>query len=158
MTEGVNIKACWNFGYGVVDLDRLYTNEIGETLKVYGVEAARTSIMKEISGVFSVYGIGVDTRHLTVLADYMVRPRILSSATDPAQTNQGTYTPFNRTGLSNNTSTFLKASFETTSAFVAEAALFGDFDDLGTPSARIVLGQAPRSGTGAFDVLAAVEA
>ena len=73
MTEGVNLKACWNFGYGVVDLDRLYTNEIGETLKVYGVEAARTSIMKEISNVFGVYGIGVDGRHLTILADYMVR-------------------------------------------------------------------------------------
>ena len=73
MTEGVNLKACWNFGYGIVDLDKLYTNEIGETLKVYGVEAARTSIMKEISNVFGVYGIGVDGRHLTILADYMVR-------------------------------------------------------------------------------------
>lgn len=48
------------------------------------------------------------------------------------QTCEGAYKPFNRTGLSNNSSPFLKASFETTANFVAEAALFGDFDDLGT--------------------------
>ena len=75
-----------------------------------------------------------------------------------SQTCEGAYKPFNRTGLSNNSSPFLKASFETTSAFVAEAALFGDFDDLGTPSANIVLGKVPKSGTGVFDVMAVVEA
>lgn len=52
----------------------------------------------------------------------------------PRQTSEGGYKPFNRTGLSNNSSPFLKASFETTANFVAEAALYGDFDDLGTVS------------------------
>lgn len=28
--------------------------------------------MKEISGVFGAYGIDVDPRHLTLIADYMV--------------------------------------------------------------------------------------
>ncbi|GAA6044684.1 hypothetical protein JCM8097_000001 [Rhodosporidiobolus ruineniae] len=45
-------------------------------------------------------------------------------ATGPPSTCEGGYKPFNRTGLSNNSSPFLKASFETTSGFVSEAALF----------------------------------
>ncbi|KAK4705314.1 DNA-directed RNA polymerase I subunit RPA1, partial [Phenoliferia sp. Uapishka_3] len=144
VTEGVNLRACWNFGNGIVDLNKIYTNDVGAILRTYGVEAARTSIIKEMSGVFGVYGIGVDYRHLTLIADYM--------------TCEGGYKPFNRTGLSNNTSPFLKASFETTAGFVAEAALYGDFDDLGSPSSNIVLGKIPKSGTGVFDLRAIVEA
>lgn len=81
VTEGVNLRACWNFGNGVVDLNKIYTNDVGAILRTYGVEAARTSIIKEMSGVFSVYGIGVDYRHLTIIADYMVRTFSPSFAT-----------------------------------------------------------------------------
>lgn len=73
VTEGVNLRAVWNVGHGIVDLNKIYTNDVGAILRTYGVEAARTSIIKEMSGVFSVYGIGVDYRHLTIIADYMVR-------------------------------------------------------------------------------------
>ncbi len=73
-------------------------------------------------------------------------------------TCEGAYKPFNRTGLSNNSSPFLKASFETTANFVAEAALFGDYDDLGAPSSKIVLGQVVSGGTGAFGIRSVVEA
>ncbi|KAK4047541.1 hypothetical protein OIV83_005328 [Microbotryomycetes sp. JL201] len=144
MTEGVNLPATWSFAEGIVDLDKITTNDIGAILRTYGVEAARTSIIREMSAVFSVYGIGVDYRHLTIIADYM--------------TSEGGYKPFNRTGLSNNSSPFLKASYETTANFVAEAALFGDFDDLGSPSANIVLGKTPVNGTGVFGVMAVAEA
>ncbi|GAA5886048.1 hypothetical protein JCM5296_007073 [Sporobolomyces johnsonii] len=144
MTEGVNLRALWNFGHEIVDLNRLSTNDVGAILRTYGVEAARTSIINEMSAVFSVYGIGVDYRHLTIIADYM--------------TSEGGYKPFNRTGLSNNSSPFLKASFETTANFVAEAALLGDFDNMVGPSARIVVGRTPESGTGAFAVRSVVEA
>ncbi|KAJ2390406.1 60S acidic ribosomal protein P1 [Coemansia sp. RSA 2559] len=44
-------------------------------------------------------------------------------------------------------------SFESTCTFLQEAAVYGDFDDLRNPSARIVMGQPVQSGTGAFDVL-----
>ncbi|KAK4047593.1 hypothetical protein OIO90_006134 [Microbotryomycetes sp. JL221] len=144
VTEGVNLQATWSFGHGIVDLDKITTNDVGAILRTYGVEAARTSIIREMSAVFSVYGIGVDYRHLTVIADYM--------------TSEGGYKPFNRTGLSNNSSPFLKASYETTANFVAEAALMGDFDDLGSPSANIVLGKTPINGTGVFGVMAVAEA
>lgn len=75
VTEGVNLRQLWQIGHGIVDLDRIGTNDIGAILRTYGVEAARSSIINEMSGVFSVYGIGVDYRHLTIIADYMVRCR-----------------------------------------------------------------------------------
>lgn len=73
VTEGVNLRQLWQIGHGLVDLNRLGTNDVGAILRTYGVEAARSSIINEMSAVFSVYGIGVDYRHLTVIADYMVR-------------------------------------------------------------------------------------
>ncbi|BGP30582.1 hypothetical protein JCM10296v2_002337 [Rhodotorula toruloides] len=144
VTEGVNLRQLWQIGYGIVDLNKLGTNDIGAILRTYGVEAARTAIINEMSAVFSVYGIGVDYRHLTIIADYM--------------TCEGGYKPFNRTGLGNNASPLTKASYETTSAFIAEAALHGDFDNMISPSSRIVVGRPPEAGTGAFTIRSIVEA
>lgn len=60
----------------------------------YGVEAARAAIMKEVRNVFGVYGIAVDLRHLGLIADYM--------------TFQGGYKAFNRIGITDQPSPFLK--------------------------------------------------
>ena len=78
--------------------------------------------------------------------------------TDDAQTFDGGYKPFNRKGISTSPSPLLKASYETTAAFLSDATLFGDFDDLRTPSGCIVLGRPNRTGTGAFDVVMATNA
>ena len=72
-TEGVNLKAAWVFGDGALDLNAIYSNDVAAMLRIYGVEAARATLIKEISAVFAVYGIGVDKRHLSLIADYMVR-------------------------------------------------------------------------------------
>lgn len=53
--------------------------------RCYGVEAARAAIAREIKTVFSVYGITVDPRHLSLIADYM--------------TFSGGYRPMNRYGM-----------------------------------------------------------
>ena len=108
-------------------------------LKHYGIEAARESIIKEIRDVFDVYGIEVDYRHLSVIADYM--------------THTGTYRPFNRIGMGDNNSPFLKASFETSTAFLTDAWINQDKDDNTTPSSSLVLGQIPKVGTGVFDLM-----
>lgn len=55
-----------------MDLDGITSNDIYAILCSYGVEMARTAILREIEGVFSVYKIAVDFRHLTLIADYMV--------------------------------------------------------------------------------------
>jgi DNA-directed RNA polymerase I subunit RPA1 len=104
-----------------------------------------------------VYGIAVDYRHLTIVADYMVSTVFQHEwiATDNCahpQTQEGAYKPFNRTGIATKSSPLLKASFETTAAFLSDATLHGDFDDLRSPSANIVIGAPSKSGTGVFDL------
>ncbi|KAH9077239.1 beta and beta-prime subunits of DNA dependent RNA-polymerase [Lactarius deliciosus] len=106
------------------------------------IEMARAAIVREISGVFGVYNIEVDIRHLELIADYM--------------TFEGDYKPFNRKGMSMHPSPLLKASFETTGAFLSDATLHGDFDDLQTPSSNLVVGRPGLSGTGVFDVVTRV--
>jgi DNA-directed RNA polymerase I subunit RPA1 len=65
----------------------------------------------------------------------------------------GGYKPFNRKGISTNSSPLLKASYETTGAFIADATMYGDFDDLRSPSGSIVLGRPTQTGTGVFDIV-----
>ena len=56
-------------------------------------------------------------------------------------------------GMNSNPSPFAQMSFETTATFLTTATLSGDYDPLDSPSARIVMGQVVKGGTGAFDVL-----
>ena len=108
-------------------------------LKVYGVEAARSAIVKEVAGVFDVYGISIDPRHLSLIADYM--------------TFEGGYKAFNRTGIISNPSPLSQMSFETTTAFLTAATLGGHTDLCNSPSARLVIGKVVSNGTGNFDLI-----
>ncbi|KAH6595364.1 hypothetical protein BASA50_005882 [Batrachochytrium salamandrivorans] len=137
-TDGTNLQGMWEHDQ-FIDINNISTNDIAAVLRTYGIEAARAAIMKEIAGVFGVYGIQVDPRHLSIIADYM--------------TFEGGYKPFNRTGMNSNPSPFLQMSFETTTNFLTTATLTGDLDPLDSPSARLVMGQVVKSGTGAFSVL-----
>lgn len=136
-TSGVNIQAMWGFQH-VLDPRHLYTNSVHEILSHYGVEAARGAIVRELQSVFGGHGISVDARHLMLIADYMTR--------------DGRYQAFSRMGYRGNVSPFMKMSFETTVGFLRDAVLEGDADDLGGPSARIVVGALGKMGTGGFDV------
>ena len=137
-TAGVNIKAMQRLG-DFINPHKIQTNDIGEVLEVYGVEACRSNVVQELAGVFGSHGIAVDNRHLNLIADHMTR--------------NGDYTAFSRMGLKGNVSPFTKMSFETTLAFLKDAVLDGDWDDLTTPSSRLVMGKLGRVGTGGFDVL-----
>ncbi|PWY99763.1 beta and beta-prime subunits of DNA dependent RNA-polymerase [Testicularia cyperi] len=136
--EGINFKDLWDFGFGVVDLDKLYTNDIGAVLHTYGVEAARAAIVSEMRGIFDTYGIAVSPRHLFLIADY--------------QTAAGGFRPFNRSGIAESSSTLLKASFEMTMAFIGSSAMHGDVDMLKTPSSNLVVGRPVPSGTGTPEI------
>lgn len=57
----------------MIDEHSIKSNDIYAILTTYGVEAARATILDEIGGVFKVYKIDVDARHLELIADYMVR-------------------------------------------------------------------------------------
>ncbi|KAF9582603.1 hypothetical protein BGW38_010985 [Lunasporangiospora selenospora] len=137
-TEGVSLKGMWDFA-DLIDINSIYSNDIHAILKTYGVEAARMAIIQEVSGVFGAYGIDVDRRHLTLIADYM--------------TFESGFKPFNRMGIESSTSPFLKMSFERTCHFLTQATLHGDFDALDSPSARLVMGKVVEGGTGSFEVM-----
>ncbi|KAF1923452.1 beta and beta-prime subunits of DNA dependent RNA-polymerase [Didymella exigua CBS 183.55] len=142
ITEGSNLLAIREF-HDIIDVNRVFTNDIVAMLQLYGVEACRATIVREMHAVFAGHGISVDLRHLSLIADTM--------------TKGGGFTPFNRMGLRADVSPFMKMSFETTVAFLRDAVLERDTDELKNPSARIVVGKLGGIGTGAFDVLAPVQ-
>jgi len=139
-TAGCNFEEMWKLGKDIVDHNKLVSNHIWGILCAYGVEAARISIANQIRGVFAVYGISVDPRHLSLIADFM--------------TYDGEYKPMNRIGMQDISSTFLQMSFESTSMFMVEAAMHKRIDRMQSPSANIVMGAPIRHGTGAFECIA----
>jgi hypothetical protein len=140
-TEGVNFPAVWAAGAGVVDMNRLYTNDIGAVLRHYGVEAARAAIVREVKSVFGVYGIKVDPRHLGLIADYM--------------TYGGGFKAMNRLGMRAAPSPYQQMSFETTAGFLVQAALYSASgkEHLASPSASLVMGQPALLGVGGVQVM-----
>ena len=132
-TAGINFAHAHRLSK-FVDVDSIYTNDVQAVYKTYGVEAARQSILGEISAVFQAYGIGVNPRHLTLVADYM--------------THTGEIRAMTRNGIASSASPFLKMTFESTTRFLATAASRGEYENMKGPSAALVLGLAPRVGSG----------
>ena len=138
-TSGVNLLAMRDY-QDAINPHTLYTNSAHDMLQYYGVEAARAVIVKEIDSVFKGHGISVDLRHLYLIAD--------------AMTQSGGYKAFSRHGVVKESGSVLaKMSFETVMAFLKEAVLEGELDELDGPSARIAVGKRGNVGTGAFDVI-----
>eukprot|EP00980_Cylindrotheca_fusiformis_P031404 scaffold26312_cov137-Cylindrotheca_fusiformis.AAC.4 len=136
-TAGINFSELWQLEN--IDHTKLMSNDIWAIRCSYGVEAARNTIVDQIRSVFGVYGIEVDPRHLSLIADYM--------------TFSGDYTAMNRTGMREMSSPFLQMSFETTAQFLTQAAVTASNDMMESPSSNIVLGRPIRHGTGAFSLL-----
>uniref|UniRef100_A0A2M4B8J3 DNA-directed RNA polymerase subunit n=1 Tax=Anopheles marajoara TaxID=58244 RepID=A0A2M4B8J3_9DIPT len=134
-TDGINISAMAKHAK-LLDLNRLYMNDIHGMAARYGIEAASRVIVKEIQNVFSVYGITIDPRHLLLIADYM--------------TSNGTFQAMSRTGMENSASPLQQMSFESSLKFLKSAMLKGMCDRLDSPSSRLMVGQPCKSGTGAF--------
>jgi DNA-directed RNA polymerase I subunit RPA1 len=138
-TAGVNLLALRDY-QDIIDPHTIATNSIHAMAELYGIEAARATIVREIDGVFKSHGISVDLRHLLLIGD--------------AMTQSGTYKGFNRNGVVRDTGSVLaKMSFETVMGVLKDAVLFGEADNLMGPSARIVAGMRGKVGTGSFDVV-----
>ncbi|XP_051830346.1 DNA-directed RNA polymerase I subunit RPA1 [Antechinus flavipes] len=136
-TEGINLPELFKYA-DVLDLRRLYSNDIHAMANTYGIEAALRVIEKEIKDVFAVYGIAVDPRHLSLVADYMCF--------------EGVYKPLNRFGIQSNSSPLQQMTFETSFKFLKEATMMGAHDELRSPSACLVVGKVVKGGTGLFDL------
>lgn len=136
-TDGISFRAAWA-NSDLIDVDMIKSNSVWDIMQTFGVEAGRATLVSEVQAVFSVYGIGVDARHLSLIGDFM--------------TQQGEYRPCNRSGIEKSISPFLKMSYETATAFLTEATIRGETDDLSSPSSRIVVGRTVNLGTGSFSL------
>lgn len=56
MTEGSNLKGMWDIAGDMVDLSKIESNDVFAIKEAYGVEAARASIIRELSSIFGAYG------------------------------------------------------------------------------------------------------
>ncbi|KAF7282113.1 hypothetical protein GWI33_003228 [Rhynchophorus ferrugineus] len=137
-TDGINIVEMFKY-QDLLDLNRLYCNDIHKVAQTYGIEAASKIIVKEVKDVFNVYGIKVDPRHLSLIADYM--------------TFNGIFEPLSRKGMENSTSPLQQMSFEASLGFLKAATIKAKTDELTNPSSCLMLGKPCNTGTGAFSLL-----
>jgi DNA-directed RNA polymerase I subunit RPA1 len=120
----------------ILDVQRLYVNDIHAFSQVYGIEAASRVLVKEVQNVFGVYGITVDPRHLLLIADYM--------------TFDGTYRALNRGGIGAHASPIQQMTFESSLTFLRSAVLESKVENVNSPSSCLVAGQPVKVGTGSF--------
>lgn len=78
-TEGVNFPGAWTHA-DLVDATAIESNDIAAVFDVLGVEAARATLVRECGAVFGAYGIAVDPRHLSLIADSMTHQVLLLEA------------------------------------------------------------------------------
>ncbi|KAL7672448.1 hypothetical protein ACOME3_007332 [Neoechinorhynchus agilis] len=139
LAEGNGLQSIVSQVVGL-DLSRCKSNDILETSKVLGIEAARQIILKEICDTMKSHGISVDARHVMLLTDTM--------------TAKGEVVGMTRSGLSKmKESPLMLASFEQTIDHLYDAGYYSQKDDLIGISERIITGVPIRAGTGAIDVL-----
>ena len=106
---------------------------------MFGIEAARASLLKEVRNVIEFDGSYVNYRHLALLVDIM--------------TSQGTLMAITRHGINRtNQGALMRCTFEETVEILMEAAAMGDVDDCKGVAQNVVLGQMAPMGTGTFDL------
>ncbi|KAI0196975.1 DNA-directed RNA polymerase III subunit RPC1 [Astrocystis sublimbata] len=136
LVEGYGLRQCMNTE-GVVGT-KVTSNSVLECRDVLGIEAARTTIVKEISDVMGE--MGIDPRHMQLLADVM--------------TYKGEILGITRFGLSKMRDSVLQlASFEKTADHLFDAASGMKTDPIEGVSEKIIMGETMSIGTGAFQVV-----
>ena len=125
-----------------IDHSKTQCNDIFAIRKVFGIEAARAVLLKEMHQVLAAYGIYVNHRHLMVIIDWM--------------TWGGTINALTRHGVKKmmDDSTPLKrATFEQPVEIFHRAAVKGLKDTLSGVSEQLLIGNPPRIGSYYNDVV-----
>ncbi|WEW60224.1 DNA-directed RNA polymerase III subunit C1 (rpo31) [Emydomyces testavorans] len=140
LVEGYGLRACMTTD-GIRGT-HTRTNNIMETREVLGIEAARSTIVDEISEVMKE--MAIDPRHMQLLADVM--------------TYKGEVLGITRFGLAKMRDSVLQlASFEKTADHLFEAGGAGRTDLVEGVSECIILGKSVGLGTGAMEVVRAMQ-
>jgi DNA-directed RNA polymerase II subunit RPB1 len=136
-TNGSNLLAI--LSNDSIDTNRTITNDIWEFYDIFGIEATRELIYREL------YKIYVDKhpnpRHIQMISDIM--------------TYRGKLMQIDRHGLNKNSEIgpIAKACFEEVMNIFTKASVFAEKDNMKGVSANILAGQFCKSGTNAFDLL-----
>ncbi len=124
-----------------VDETRTRSNDLYEVKKVLGVEALRQRIIEETNETLAKQGIGVDDRHIMLLADMMTKEGELNGTT--------------RYGIvGEKDSVLARSAFEETKKHLTQASLKGERDELDGIIENLMVGQAVPTGTGLVDLKA----
>lgn len=128
-----------------IDLKRTISNDIVQIYNTFGIEMARSVLLKEITEAYSTQGApDVNYQHIEIIVDQM--------------TYTGSINSIDRHGLSKSDADPLsRASFERPVEQLWSAAVFGESDNMKGISARIMAGQVGRVGTGICDLLLNVD-
>ena len=127
-----------------VDKRRTKTNDIHETAKILGIEAARDLIIKEAMNTMQDQGLDVDIRHIMLVADIM--------------TMTGEVKSIGRYGVAGTkTSILARAAFEETIKHLVRASIMNEKDNFDGIFENVMVGQVIPSGTGMFDLVAKFE-
>ena len=133
-TEGIDLD--FLKGLQSIDQKRTQCNDIFAIRNSYGIEAARSALMKEMNSVLAAYGIYVNARHFMIMIDWM--------------TWSGNVNALTRHGVKKmmDGSTPLKrATFEQPVEIFHHAAVKGLEDCLSGISEQLLLGQEPKCGS-----------
>jgi DNA-directed RNA polymerase II subunit RPB1 len=123
-----------------VDTKRTYSNHFIQVFEVFGIEATRSALMRELTQVLAFDGSYVNHRHLALLVDVM--------------TSRGHLMAITRHGINRaDTGALMRCSFEETVEILLEAAAVGELDDCRGISENVMLGQLAPMGTGELEVL-----
>ena len=138
LTAGTNLK--YILQVQGVDPSRTRSNDLYETAKILGIEAARQLIMEEASKVIQNQGLDVDVRHIMLLADVM--------------TSKGAVKGITRSGITGEKESVLaRASFETPLKHLVRASLMGETDQLNSVIENVMMNQPIPLGTGLPDLV-----
>ncbi len=137
-TVGTNLMDLLSLDY--IDTTRTYTTDIQEIYRVMGVEAARQSILNEITEVIEFDSTYINYHHLSVLCDRMT-------------CNDKLVSIFRHGINGDDIGPIAKASFEETPEMFLKAARHGILDTMRGVSANVMCGQEGYFGTSAFQVM-----
>jgi DNA-directed RNA polymerase subunit A" len=127
-----------------IDDTRTFTNDLHETKKVMGVEAARALIIEESLQTLQEQALDVDIRHIMLVSDIM--------------TMAGDVRSIGRYGVAGAKNSILaRAAFEDTIKHLVPASIRNEVDKFAGIFENVMIGQMIPSGTGMFDLIAKFE-
>ena len=138
-TIGSNLEGVLNIKE--VDHTRTFSNDLHETKRTLGIEAARTLIINEAFDTMQQQGLDVDIRHLMIVSDMM--------------TLSGDIRSIGRYGVAGTKRSILaRAAFEETIKHLVRASIRGEVDNFEGIFENVMIGQVIPSGTGMFELIA----